>query len=224
MTEKQHRATGLAATLALAACLCASAPGAAQSLTGAVTTGMSVSKFVGDGVAQVEHRRALYGAVSLARHPWASRFGVELGVGYSMKGSTWIDLVRNTMRLNYVEAQALLRVAIPIEGADLRPVFFAGPSVGYLVSCEMHGSFGGSTLTRACDDPSWNNTLDVRDVDAGYTFGGTIELRTGGSLVVSPRIAHTRGLQSLGFGPQGSEVDARNTNTILGLTVSVPLR
>jgi hypothetical protein len=202
----------------------ANTPAAAQTLTGAITAGANLSEFTGDGVRQVERRSTPFAALSLARHPWQSRFGVEAGVGYVMKGSTWIDFVRNTMRLNYIEGQALLRIALPIEGSDLRPVFFAGPSVGYLLSCSMHGSFGGSTLTLPCDDPSWNNTLDISDIDVGYTFGGTIELRTTGSLVVAPRIAHTRGLRSLGFGPQDDEIDARNTSTLIGLTVTIPVR
>jgi hypothetical protein len=204
--------------------MCASAPGAAQTLTGSITAGLNLSKFSGSGVAQVEARYTPVVAVSLARHPWASRFGVEVGVGYVQKGSSWSDLVRNTMRLRYIEAQGLLRVAFPIEGSDLRPVLFVGPSVGFLMSCAMHGSFGGNALTLSCDDPSWNNTLDVRDVDTGLTFGGTVELRTKGSLVVAPRVALTRGFNSLGFGPQNNEIDARNSNTVFGLTVSFPLR
>jgi hypothetical protein len=183
-----------------------------------------MSRFTGRGVNQVEFRNTPFVTLSLARHPWASRFGVEGSIGYVMKGSSWIDGVRNTLRLNYVEAQALLRVAIPIEGADLRPVLFAGPTVGYLLKCEMHGSYGGETLTRPCDDPGWQNTLDARDVDYGYTLGGTIELRTRGSLVVAPRVAHSRGLPRIGIGPTTQELDVRNSNTVLGVTVSVPLR
>ena len=196
----------------------------AQALAGSVTAGFSRNRFTGDGINQVEYRNTPFVMASLARHPWQSRFGIEGGVAYAMKGSSWIDGIRNTLRLNYVEAQALLRLAFPIEEADLRPVLFAGPAVGYLVTCEMHGSFGGATETLPCDDPAWDNTLDVRDVDAGLTFGGMIELRTRGSLVVAPRIAHTRGFQQLGFGPEGTELDAKNASTVIGITVSVPVR
>jgi hypothetical protein len=203
-------------------------PGAArihaQSLSAGITAGLNISSFAGDGIAQVEFRRTPFATLSLASHAWESRFGVEGTVGYYMKGSTWADIVRNTMRLDYLEAQLLARVAIPIEGADLRPVFFVGPAVAYLVKCEMHGSFGGSALTRPCDDPSWQGTLDVNEVDWGYNFGGTVELRTRGTIVVAPRIAHTRGLQRVGFGPQDDEIEARNTSTVLGITVRVGVR
>ena len=183
-----------------------------------------MNRFTGDGINQVEYRNTPFVMASLARHPWQSRFGVEGGIGYAMKGSSWIDGIRNTLRLNYVEAQALMRLAFPIARSDLRPVLFAGPTAGYLVKCEMHGSFGGSALTLSCDDPAWENTLDVRDVDVGVTFGGMIELRTRGSLVVAPRVTHTRGVQQLGFGPEDNELDAKNASTVIGVTVSVPVR
>ena len=80
-------------------------------------------------------------------------------------------------------------------------MFFVGPAVGYLVKCEMHGSFGGSALTRPCDDPSWQGTLDVNDVDWGYNVGGTVELRTRGTVVVAPRIALTVFAIDHGDGP-----------------------
>jgi hypothetical protein len=200
------------------------APAAAQTLTVGITAGLDISRFTGDGVNEVESRNTPFVTASIARHPWASRFGVEANVGYVMKGSTWVDAVRNTLRLNYIEAQALLRVAIPVEGADLRPVFFAGPAAGYLVTCEMHGTYAGAALTRPCDDPAWQNTLDVREFDVGYTIGATVELRTRGTLVVAPRVAFTRGLQRLGLGPQNVELDARNSNTVIGLTVTIPIR
>lgn len=221
---KRIRGRRIVAALTLGVCTSVAIPAAAQTLTGSVSTGLSMARFTGDGVSQVEFRNAPFLAVSIAAHPWQSRFGFEGGVGYMMKGSSWIDGIRNTLRLNYVEAQALLRVAIPIEGADLRPALFAGPTVAWLLKCEMHGSYGGATVTRACDDPGWQSTLDARDVDYGYVLGGTLELRTRGSLVVAPRIAHSRGLPRIGIGPTDQELDVRNSNTALGVTVSVPLR
>jgi hypothetical protein len=101
---------------------------------------------------------------------------------------------------------------------------FVGPSVSWLLSCSMHGSAGGSTLTLGCDDASWQGTLDIRGMDLGISFGATVELRVVGSILIAPRIAHTRGLQRLGMGPQGEELDVKNSNTQVGISARVPLR
>lgn len=78
---------------------------------------------------------------------------------FSQKGSKDGD---DKINLNYLEVPVLLKLDPSLPGSFVRPVFFAGPSVGILLSAKDHG---GNDFKE-----------HMKSADFGLTIGGGVEM------------------------------------------------
>ena len=103
-----------------------------------------------------------------------------LGVGANAVSP---DAIPSELQMSYLEVPLLLRVGFPRE--RVLPSFFAGPYVGFLLSCDLRPEGGES---RSCDDATRSEWFDPRGTDAGIVLGGSVDFAMGdGSFFVDVR-------------------------------------
>jgi hypothetical protein len=151
---------GLALFAAAAICLPSQLD--AQTLIGA-KAGINlanVSVSLGSLSASADSRTGFVGG-AFAQFGLGSPLFLQPEVLYSSKGSEASDEIEDfTLSLDYLEVPILVGAAFPIENSAVKPMIFAGPSVGFLLSCDSDGS--------DCKD-------EAKSVDFGLVFGGGIQ-------------------------------------------------
>ena len=98
-----------------------------------------------------------------------------------------------------VQMDVGLRLPWPQESASVR--VFAGPALGYELSCKVQGSVLGTDFTRECNDPVVG--LETQTVDLGFSVGGGIDLDLLPVTVVLDG-RYTHGLRDLNKNSEGS--------------------
>ncbi len=94
------------------------------------------------------------------------------------------------LELGYLELPLMVRIAPKYRRKSLRPVLFAGPSVGFRISCAITGVSTDTTLTRACEDGSSGSGIEdaFTSAEASAIVGGGIELdRAGIAIAIEAR-------------------------------------
>jgi opacity protein-like surface antigen len=121
----------------------------------------NVSFSYGDLSASADSRTGFVGG-AFAQFGLGSPLFIQPEVLYSSKGSKASDDFGESfeLSLDYLEIPILLGAAFPIENSALKPMIFAGPSVGFLLSCDSDGL--------DCKD-------ETKSVDFGLAFGGGIQ-------------------------------------------------
>jgi hypothetical protein len=74
-----------------------------------------------------------------------------------------------SVKLDYLEIPVLIGARFDIADSPLRPSIYAGPSVGFKLSCNASGSVEGVTETEDCSD-------GYESVDFGLDFGASLAL------------------------------------------------
>ena len=93
-----------------------------------------------------------------------------------------------------------LRVPWPHQSASVR--LFAGPALGFQLSCKVNASMLGMNFTEECDDPVVG--MQTHTIDLGLSFGGGIDLHLlPATVVLDGRF--TRGLRNLKKNSQSSD-------------------
>jgi len=100
-------------------------------------------------------------------------FAIQPEAYYSMKGAT-INImgVDITLEFDYIEVPLLLKLIIPVEGSNIRPSIFAGPSVGFNTTAKISGEGNGQTVEQDLKD-------DTKSTDFSLAFGGGIGFMVG---------------------------------------------
>ncbi len=115
-----------------------------------------------------------------ATFPVAGHFGIQLGGGYSQRGSnsqfTDGDATGESLiEADYAELTALGRLAIPLYGDRIGIHLLAGPAFAYETSCD-------ATLSTTVEDRAVSNSaacgdaLDRPSFDFGLVGGGGLEI------------------------------------------------
>ena len=115
-----------------------------------------------------------------ATFPVADHFGIQLGGGYSQRGSnsrfTDGDATGESLiEVDYAELTALGRLAIPLYGDRIGIHLLAGPAFAYETSCD-------ATLSTTVEDRAVSNSaacgddLDRPAYDFGLVGGGGLEI------------------------------------------------
>jgi len=128
-------------------------------------------------------------------------FGLELDLMYSMKGMTW-KATSGDAKINfkgaYLDIPLLAKFIVPMEGA-IKPVVYAGPSFGILLSSKMNSTGGGQDTTMDTKD-------HTKSLDFGLAAGVGAEIGAGpGNLLVDVR--YTMGFSTTAKLTQ-AEIDA----------------
>lgn len=130
----------------------------AQTVIGA-KAGLSMAEqsFSGEGVSvSLDSRTGFVGGV-FAQFGLGSPWFIQPEVLYSSKG---FGAESETLSLNYVEIPVLFGAAFPLSNSALKPMVFAGPSVGFALSCDAEGEDCGDIY---------------KSVDFGLVFGAGIQ-------------------------------------------------
>ena len=180
----------------LAAALLFPAPSASAQTTLALQGGLNVSVLnneVEDSITPVNYARivqptlGLSATFQLSPPESSSSLGAQLRAAYAPKGADLQGLSTGAIRLNYLELGALFDARVPLGSESLAIHLLAGPTLGWLMSCER----GGTSCT---DD-------EFKSLDFGLSFGGSLEVG------LTDRVGITGGfLYNAGF----SYVDARD--------------
>jgi hypothetical protein len=99
-------------------------------------------------------------------------FAIQPEAYYTMKGAT-LDImgIDITATFNYVEVPFLLKLIIPVEGSNVRPSIFAGPSVGFNTTAKLKAEANGQSEEEDIDD--------VMSTEFSLAFGGGLGFMVG---------------------------------------------
>jgi hypothetical protein len=130
----------------------------AQTIIGA-KAGINIANvtFSTSGVSASADSRTAFVGGAFAQFGLGSPWFIQPEVLYSSKGTKEGDV---SLKVDYLEVPVLIGAAFPLSNSALKPMVFAGPSVGFKLSCD-EGGFD-------CSD-------GVKSVDFGVVFGGGLE-------------------------------------------------
>jgi hypothetical protein len=125
-----------------------------------LTAGVNVSTVSGSDSDDADWRSDFMGGLSL-NFGISDMLSLQPELLYSRKGAKWSEPgMTETIKLGYIDVPILVKFATGT-AQQLRPVFFVGPSIGFLVSCDWSESGAGS---EDCKD-------DVKSTDFGVIGG-----------------------------------------------------
>jgi hypothetical protein len=123
------------------------------------------------------------------------------GFGFRMYDET-TGLIPGEAEVRSMELQVDMGLRLPWPGPRASVRVFAGPVVGYELSCTVKGSLVGVRFREDCDQPVLG--LRTRTVDVGLSLGGGMDFHIlPFTLVMDGRYTH--GLRNLNKGSNGSE-------------------
>ena len=130
----------------------------AQTIIGA-KAGINIANvtFSAEGVSASADSKTGFVGGAFAQFGIGSPFFIQPEVLYSSKGTKEDDL---SLSANYLEIPLLIGAAFPLSNSALKPMVFAGPSVGFVLSCDEEGY--------DCKD-------EIKSTDFSLVFGGGLE-------------------------------------------------
>jgi hypothetical protein len=151
-----------------------------------ITGGLNFANFYGDDAGGSDSRTGL--AIGIFIDNIYDGWGFTPELLYSMKGAKHSDSETSmggvvtqyevTAKYDYIELPLLVRYRIPLEGT-VKPVFHAGPYLGYLVSSKDKVSIteNGNTMDVEVD------IKDQKSFDAGLKFGAGVNIGIGNNIL-----------------------------------------
>ena len=139
-------------------------------------------------------------------YQFSKMFAIQPEAYYSMKGATYTeDEGELTLSLDYIEVPLLFKLLIPIQGSNVRPAIFVGPSVGFNTTANVKVEYDGETIL----------DLDLKDettsTEFSLVFGGGVGFGVGNN-EVGVEIRYILGLNSF---DDASEDPFDVTNNVL---------
>jgi hypothetical protein len=133
--------------------------------------------------------------------------GAEVEVGFVMKGGKWTNKADDnqyiTMNFNYLEIPLLIKGKIPL--GIVKPMLYAGPTFGILLSSSASWHMGGTGFMSDTTISIPDSTINSTELGLAFGAGTTIDVGLG-SLVVDLR--YTLGLTNI---PKATESDKKST-------------
>jgi hypothetical protein len=129
---------------------------------------------------------------------------------YSQKGATYGGTATNSgmtatidlaMKYDYIDIPLLINYQIPSDGS-VKPILFAGPSVGFLVNSKatVSASAGGQSASADANIPNQAN------VDFGVLFGGGVAINLSDQYKLLFNVRYGFGLGSVDNGSPSADV------------------
>jgi hypothetical protein len=173
--------------------------------------GVNVFTVSGSDATGAKSRTSFFAGASLTV-PLAQRLFVQPEVLYSGEGATYTDTSGTaTLKLAYLEIPVLLGVDFS-SGPTSSVRIFAGPAVGFKVSCSAELTSGGITLSGSCASGT------VKSTDYGVTGGA------GFTMHLSRFNLNVDARYTLGLAKIVSGADVKNQGFSIGAGLSFPLR
>jgi hypothetical protein len=171
---------------------------------GAITTGVDseIPAFL-----NTDWRTGMSAGVFVALDP-ASNLTVRADLLFSQRGFGFRmyqegpGLIPGEANVKSLELQMDVGLRIPWPGQKASVRVFAGPALGYQLSCRVNGSLMGMAFKQDCDEPTVG--LETRTLDLGASVGAGMDFNLLPFTVVMDG-RYTYGLRNLNKGSPGSE-------------------
>ena len=197
-----------AACVALASCLAAQTalaqykPGEREPTTFGIVGGLNMASMSGSDATGMKTRTTFHAGLG-ANMTLGGNIFFQPQALYFMKGPKYEESgFSASLRMGYLEVPLLLGMRIPMQGSNVRPYIVAGPSIGFKMSCKIHGEESGVSVNLNCDDSQVG--LQVKGVDFGLAAGLGVEVPMG-----SGRL-HIFGRYSLGLSEVVQDMNVKN--------------
>lgn len=176
----------------------------AQIIRKGIKVGLSFANLNGSDVEDTDTKTGLAAGAFIA-YSFSDVFAIQPEILYMMKGTKmtetdpYVGKITATWKINYVEVPVLAKVMIPTEG-NVKPNFFAGLSLGILMSSKVKGEAMGVSVELDVKD-------ETKNIDFGMVFGAGIDFElTKGTITFDAR--YTLGLTSID--DTGMDEDVKN--------------
>ena len=99
--------------------------------------GLNIASIGGDDADQILEGQSLDSKTGFSgglffMYQFSNMFAIQPEAYYTMKGATYSESGADlTISLDYIEVPLLFKLLIPIEGSNIKPSIFAGPSIGF---------------------------------------------------------------------------------------------
>jgi Outer membrane protein beta-barrel domain len=140
--------------------------------------GLNIASIGGDDADQILEGQSLDSKTGFAgglffMYQFSNMFAIQPEAYYTMKGATYSEGGGElTISLDYIEIPVLFKLLIPIEGANIKPSIFAGPSVGFNMAAKSKVEFEGQSQENDLKD-------DTKSTEFSLAFGGGLGFMIG---------------------------------------------
>lgn len=147
-------------------------------------------------------------------------FALQIEGVFSEKGIAFTEAgVTAALEISYLQVPILASVIVPTPATSpVTPHFFAGPNLGFEVSCNITGEGGGVSASVGCDDSG----VDTKGFDFGLLFGAGLSIGKG-PVALLLDIAFDFGLANIDD-TAGSSDTARNRTFMASAGFMFPIR
>ncbi len=123
------------------------------------------------------------------------------------------------LELSYLQIPILAKVIVPTPPTSpISPHFFAGPNLGFEVSCNLSGEGGGVSVSVGCGESG----VETKGFDVGLLFGGGLSIGKG-PVAFLIDVAYDLGLSNID-NETGSSETARNRTFMASVGFMFPIR
>jgi hypothetical protein len=140
--------------------------------------GLYIASIGGDDADQILEGQSLdsktgFGGGLFFMYQFSKMFAIQPEAYYIMKGATYSEGgAKLTISLDYIEVPLLFKFLIPVEGSNIRPSIFAGPSVGFNMTAKSKFEYEGESEEYDFKD-------DTKSTEFSIAFGGGIGFMVG---------------------------------------------
>jgi hypothetical protein len=179
----------------------------------------ATESFSGDAGVDIKSRTTFHlgGIVSIGIQ---ETFALQIEGILSKKGFAFDEAgVAGAFEVSYLQIPILAKVIVPTPPTSpVTPHFFAGPNLGFEVSCNVTGEGGGVSVSVECDEGG----LETKALDFGLLFGGGLSIGKGPvSFLVD--VAYDFGLSNIDD-TSGSSDTIRNRTFMASVGLMFPIR
>ncbi len=137
--------------------------------------GLNIANVTGDDAGNPDSKIGFPGGLFL-KYQFSQWFAIQPEVYYTMKGAeekvsifgTTVDV---TASYDYIEIPFLLKLVIPIQGSNVHPAIFAGPSVGFNTTAKVKAEAMGESAEEDIEN--------VTSSEFALHFGGGVGFPVG---------------------------------------------
>ena len=140
--------------------------------------GLNIASIGGDDADQILEGQSLDSKTGFAgglffTYQFSNMFAIQPEAYYTMKGATYSEGGADlTISLDYIEVPILVKFIIPIQGSNIKPSIFAGPSIGFNMTAKSKVEFEGESQENDFKD-------ETKSTEFSLAFGGGIGFPVG---------------------------------------------
>jgi len=140
--------------------------------------GLNIASIGGDDADQILEGQSLDSKTGFSgglffMYQFSNMFAIQPEAYYTMKGATYSESGADlTISLDYIEVPLLFKLLIPIEGSNIKPSIFAGPSIGFNMTAKSKVEFEGESEENDFKD-------ETASTEFSLAFGGGLGFMVG---------------------------------------------